>query len=84
MVIGGTLSIVFIVFALALMGFALWKKDWLRIIMSICLIILGTFAIEYDIKIAAPMVTVGAVLFIMAVLTRIRHAREETRSELLG
>lgn len=53
---------------LALMVLALWKKGWLRAILSICIITWGAFAIPYDIKIAAPLVGIGTVLFIISVL----------------
>jgi hypothetical protein len=62
---------------LALLGFALWKQGWLRVVTSLCLIIWGTFAMEYDIKIAAPLVGIGAVLFIMAIMNLIGRMREE-------
>lgn len=63
---------------LALLGFALWKTGWLRVVPSLCLIIWGAFAMSYDVKIAAPLIGIGAVLFIKAILTQIQHAREES------
>jgi len=68
-----------IILVVALLGFALWKKGWPRIILSICIIIWGTFAMPYDIKIATPLIAVGAVLFVEAVLRQIQHAREATQ-----
>ena len=53
---------------LAMMGFAMWKRGWLRVILSICLIIWGAFATQYDYKIAAPLLSVGTLLFIDAVM----------------
>lgn len=70
-----------IIFALGLCGFALWKTGWIRVLLSICIIIWGTFAMSYDIKIAAPLVGIGAVLFIMATINLIgqyKQSREET------
>lgn len=77
----GPLGIPQMVVILALMGFALWKQGWLRVILSLCLIIWGAFAIQYDIKIAAPLLAIGTVLFIRATLNLIakyRATREET------
>jgi hypothetical protein len=65
---------------LALLGFALWKQGWLRMVTSLCLIIWGVFALQYDIKIAAPLVGIGTVLFIIATINLIsqyRQSREE-------
>lgn len=64
-----------IIFVLALMGFALWKTSWIRVLLSICLVIWGAFAMSYDIKIAAPLVTVGTVLFIIGIMNIIRNYR---------
>lgn len=61
---------------LALMGFALWKQGWLRIILSLCLIIWGVFILSYDIKIAAPLVGLGTILFIKATMHQIAVSRE--------
>ena len=76
----GPLGISQMIVILALLGFALWKQGWLRVILSVCLIIWGTFAMPYDIKIAVPLVSIGAVLFIMATMNLIgqyRQSREE-------
>jgi hypothetical protein len=65
---------------LALMWGALWKQGWLRVITSLCLIIWGAFALSYDIKIAAPLIGIGTVLFLMATMNLIaqfRQSREE-------
>lgn len=61
---------------LALLGFALWKQGWFRVILSVCLIIWGAFAMSYDIKIAAPLVGIGTMLFIMATFRLIQNDRE--------
>jgi len=67
-----------IIFVLVLMGFALWKTSWIRVLLSLCLITWGAFAMPYDIKIAAPLVAVGLMLFIIGVMNIIiihhRHA----------
>jgi len=75
MIFGGISGIIMV---MALLGFALWKKGWIRILLSICIIIWGVFYMSYDIKIAAPLITMGAVLSIQAILVQIQHAREET------
>jgi len=50
--IEGPTGIVNMMFAVALMGFAFWKKGWLRVMMAASLIIWGTFMTAYDMKIA--------------------------------
>lgn len=74
MILGGIGDIILVI---ALLFFALWKKGWIRIILSACTIIWGVFFISYDIKIAAPLLAVGAVLFIMAILRQIQSARAQ-------
>ena len=67
-----------IIFVLALCGFALWKTGWVRILLSICIVIWGAFSMSYDIKIAAPLITLGTVLFIMTILRQWHeHGQEE-------
>lgn len=70
-----------IILAIALLFFALWKKGWIRIILSICIIIWGVFFMSYDIKIAAPLIAAGSVLFIQAILRQIQQAREQIKNE---
>jgi len=53
---------------ITLLFFALWKQGWIRVILSIGLIIWGAFAMPYDVKIAVPLVSIGAMLFFMSVL----------------
>jgi len=78
MLVGEGIGILDILFVLALMFFALWKTGWLRVILSICIIIWGVFAIPYDIKVAAPLLAIGTVLFIMGILSVIKSYREAT------
>jgi hypothetical protein len=80
MLTGSGLGIPDIVFMLALLGFAFWKKGWIRIILTICIIIWGVFAVQYDIKVAAPLLTIGIVLFIMSIMNLIGRMREERDS----
>jgi len=66
---------------LALLWGALWKQGWLRVVTSLCLIIWGAFALGYDIKVAAPVIGIGTVLFLMAamnLISQFRQSREET------
>lgn len=73
--IGDSFGIIPIVFCVTMAGFALWKKGWIRVVLSISLIIFGATAMSYDIKFAAPFLTVGVVLFIMATMRQIQVAR---------
>ena len=75
--IEGPMGIVNMMFAVALMGFAFWKKSWVRVVLSMALIIWGIFAMEYDIKIAGPLIGIGTVLFIMATMNLIGRRREQ-------
>lgn len=75
--VGNPIGLPAIVFAVGLCGFALWKKGWLRLLMSVSIIIWGTFAMPYDIKIAAPLIAIGSVLFFMSLFRVIREQQEE-------
>jgi hypothetical protein len=75
--IEGPTGIVNMMFAVALMGFAFWKKGWLRVMMAASLIIWGTFMTAYDMKIAAPFIAVGTILFLMAIFKLIGDYRED-------
>jgi hypothetical protein len=60
-----------------LLGFALWKQGWIRVVLALSLIVWGAFATAYDMKIAAPLIGVATVLFFMAVFKLIQNARQE-------
>jgi hypothetical protein len=62
--IGDPIGLPTILFVIGLCGFALWKKDWTRTLLSVCIIIWGAFAM-------------GTILFIMSIMRRIQTAREE-------
>ena len=64
-----------LIFVIAILAFALWQKGWIRLVLSVCLVIWGTFAIPYDIKIAAPLLITGGLLFFETVLTLIGEYR---------
>jgi hypothetical protein len=74
--IEGPMGIINMMFAVALMGFGFWKKSWIRVVLSLALIIWGVFAMSYDIKIAAPFIGIGAILFIMGISQIITVSRE--------
>ena len=63
------------IFLIAIIGFAFWKKSWIRVLLSLCIIIWGVFAMQYDIKVAAPLLAIGTILFFMGVLNMIRENR---------
>ena len=65
-----------IIFLVALCGFALWKTSWLRVVLSICIIIWGVFFAPYDLKIAGPAIAVGTVLFINGIMDLVGRMRE--------
>jgi len=67
-----------IILVVALLGFALWKKGWIRIILCLGITTWGIFFMPYDAKVAAPFLGVGVVLFILGVMAQIRSAREVT------
>jgi len=70
------LNLVQLVLVLACCGFALWKKGWIRILLSVCIIIWATWTMQYDVKIAGTLLALGTLLFFMAILAKIGRARE--------
>lgn len=70
------LGIVNILFVLALIVFALWKTGWLRLLLSVAITTWGAFMLPYDVKIAAPLITLGAVLFFMDIWGLAKQRRE--------
>lgn len=78
--IEGPTGIVNMMFAVAIMGFGFWKRSWIRVMLAVGLIIWGVFAMPYDIKVAAPFIGIGFILFILGIfqtITAYREAREE-------
>ena len=73
---GDDFGLLEVLLVIALMGFALWKKSWIRVLLSTCIIIWGAFAMQYDIKVAAPLLAIGIVLFFMGTLNLIQSYRE--------
>ena len=64
---GSMTSLMQISVIIALMFFALWKRGWLRAILSLSLITWGAFMTPYDMKIAAPLIGVGTLLFFTSI-----------------
>jgi len=81
--IEGPTGIVNMMFAVALMGFSFWKRGWLRVLMAVSLIIWGAFMTAYDMKIAAPFIGVGTILFLMAIFRLIANYKEDREQGLL-
>jgi len=78
MFIGLGLTIPDVLLMLALVGFSVWKHGWLRTILSLCAVVWGVFAFQYDVRIAASILTASVFLFIMGILDIIRgQAKEE-------
>jgi len=75
--IEGPTGIVNMMFAVSLMGFAFWKRGWLRVMLAIALIIWGAYMTAYDMKIAAPFIGVGTLLFIMAIFRLVENYKAE-------
>lgn len=59
----------------AILAISIWKKSWIRVVCSLAVIIWGTFAMQYDIKVAAPLVGIGTILFIMGIMRMVEQAR---------
>jgi len=75
--IGDPIGLPNILFAIGLCGFAFWKRSWIRVLFSICIVIWGSFAMPYDMKVAAPLLAIGIVLFFMGVMRIIQGRREQ-------
>lgn len=65
--VGATIALPALIFAIGLCVFALWKRGWLRILLAICIVIWGAFAVPYDMKIALPLIAVGMILFTISI-----------------
>lgn len=75
--VGNPIGLPAIVFAVGLCGFALWKRGWIRLLMAVSIVMWGAFAMPYDIKVAAPLVGLGAILFFMSLFQVIRTQTKE-------
>jgi hypothetical protein len=78
--IDGPMGITNMMFAVGLMAYGFWRKSWLRVMFAVSLIVWGVFAMPYDIKVAAPFIGIGALLFILGISQSIKshaEAKEE-------
>ena len=73
------LNLVQLVLVLAICGFALWQRGWIRIILSVCIIIWAVWTMQYDVKIAGTLLGLGTLLFFKAILAKISNARETAK-----
>lgn len=64
------------IIVVALLTFTILRKGWIRILLSVCIIIWGAFFISYDVKIAAPLLAVGSVLFVQGIMAQIQQSKE--------
>jgi len=62
------LGVAQVMFVIGLCIFAFWKKSWIRVLLAICIIIWGVFALPYNVNIAAPLVATGSILFIIGII----------------
>ena len=63
------------IFLIAIIVIACWKKSWIRILLSLVIITWGTFAMEFDIKVASGILAIGTILFFIGILNKIKSAR---------
>jgi len=75
--IGNPIGLPTIMFVVGLCGFALWRKDWIRVLLAVSIIMWGAFAMPYDIKVGATLLAVGIVLFFVGILYVIRQRGQE-------
>ena len=78
---GGPMGIGNIIIIGFFLVIAVWKKGWIRIIMSLGVVTWGAFALDYDAKIAAPLIAVGTILFFEAIIKTIQQRRAEAAQE---
>lgn len=57
-----------ILLIIAILFFALWKTAYVRLLLSICLMIWGVYATPYDEKVGIPVTIIGAALFFFALM----------------
>jgi hypothetical protein len=64
-----TQSFIQLPLVVVMLGLALWKKGWVRTVLSLCIVIWGAYYAGIDMKMAAPMIAAGMILFFSSVLT---------------
>ena len=73
------LNLVQLVLVLAICGFALWQRGWIRILLSVCILIWAVWTLQYDVKIAGTLIALGTLLFFQATMAKIANSRAEIR-----
>lgn len=68
------------IIVVALLTFAILRKGWIRVLLSVAIVIWGAFFIAYDVKIAGPLLGVGVVLFLTEIIGIIQQTRETTEA----
>ena len=71
-----------VIFALGLCAFALWKTSWIRLLLAVCITVWGAFAMPYDYKIAAPLIAIGIMLFITAIIHHLQSEPDQMLKEV--
>lgn len=79
MIFDSGITIVHVVIMLALCFFALWQAGWIRIVLSLGIIIWGVWALQYDVKIAGTLLGLGTLLFFMGIMAKISQSRADTQ-----
>lgn len=74
---GNPLGIPALMFVIGLCVLALWRRDWIRPLLAVCIVIWGAFAFEYDVKIAGPLIGLGVLLFVKGLYDIMKAQREE-------
>ena len=69
------------IIVVALLTFAILRKGWIRILLSICIVIWGVFFIAYDVKIAAPLLAVGTILAVQAIWALATQGKEAATAD---
>jgi hypothetical protein len=77
----GPMGIANMFFVAILIGVGVWRKGWIRAITGLGVIIWGIFALKYDIKVAAPLLAIGMVLFFTALTGLISQYRQDREEE---
>lgn len=77
---GSNMSLIQILFIVALLAIAIWQKGWLRVIPAIAIITWGAASIAYDVKIGIPLIGLGLVLFILGLVKLIEGYRQSQES----
>ena len=72
------LNLAQLVLVLAICGFALWQRGWIRIILSLCIIIWAVWTLKYDVRIGGTLIALGTLLFFEGIMAKISQSRQST------